>query len=558
MRRAVRDLVVLLIVASVAILAGLGNGTFWEPDEPRFAEATRQMFARGDFQTPYLNGAPRFEKPILFYWTQAAAFTAFGDNEFSARLPSALAGLAIVVVLYLIGARIAPRRAAFVAALVMATMFRFVTFARIGLTDVPAMFFVVAALYGFVRAVQPASGSDRWGPASAGPSSAWALVAWVCIGLGVLTKGPVGLLPVPIWAMYAAFSRNWSLFARTRPLIGATIALAVVLPWYVAMVVQHGRAFTDFALGHEIVERMLSEESFGAPARGFFYYFKIWPGDAAPWSVLFVASVGWIAWRWPSVDRAVRQSVIFAAAWFICVFLLFSLSRSKVPHYVLPADPAAALLIGVFVDRLADTHDDVLWWGVPMAIIALASSATAAATGLLLDVLAPGDTMVKWLVPAILAAGAAAIAVAILKRALVPAVYALTCMLAAVFALIGLFVVPRVIEPFKPMPLLAREATISSKADTPIGLLGRYGLSSVIYYSRRHVEALDGDDDTVKFLSAHRGAVCVMPMTDFERLAPRLRGFDKIAVAEQFDVRIERLLERQRTPGRLWVLVGPS
>ena len=118
------DLVALVIVASLAILAGLGNGTFWEPDEPRFAEATRQMFARGDFVTPYLNGVPRFEKPILFYWAQATAFTAFGDNEFAARLPSAIAGVGIVLVLYLLVVEIASRRAAFVAALVMATMFR--------------------------------------------------------------------------------------------------------------------------------------------------------------------------------------------------------------------------------------------------------------------------------------------------------------------------------------------------------------------------------------------------------------------------------------------------
>jgi hypothetical protein len=136
-----------------------------------------------------------------------------------------------------------------------------------------------------------------------------------------------------------------------------------------------------------------------------------------------------------------------------------------VPHYVLPAYPAAALVIGVFVDRLADTRRDAFWWGgVPMAIIALASGAAAAATGLFLDVLAPGDTTVKVLVPAVLAAGAVAIGVAISKRALVSAVYALTCMLAAVFALLGVFVVPRVIEPFKPMPLLAREATTFSKA----------------------------------------------------------------------------------------------
>src|SRR4030095_6298416 len=194
------DIAALLIVASLAIFAGLGNGTFWEPDEPRFAEATRQMFARGDFVTPYLNGAPRFEKPILFYWAQAAAFTAFGDNEFAARLPSALAGVGIVVVLYLLGTEIASRRAAFIAALVMSTMFRFVTFARIGLTDVPVIFFVVAALYGFIRAVYRTS-------------AAWALVAWTCVALGVLTKGPVGLLPVAIWAMYAAFRSNWALFA---------------------------------------------------------------------------------------------------------------------------------------------------------------------------------------------------------------------------------------------------------------------------------------------------------------------------------------------------------
>jgi len=556
------DLVVLVIVASLAILAGLGNGTFWEPDEPRFAEATRQMFARGDFVTPYLNGVPRFEKPILFYWTQAAAFTAFGDNEFSARLPSATAGVGIVLILYLLVVEIASRRAAFVAALVMATMFRFVTFARIGLTDVPVMFFVIAALYGFIRAVQPFSGGDRrWGPVSAGPpasraSAPWAFFAWVCIGLGVLTKGPVGLLSVVIWVTYAAFSRNWSVFARTRPLIGMTLALAIVLPWYAVMAVQHGRAFTDFALGHEIVERMLSEESFGAPARGFFYYFKIWPGDAAPWSALFVASIGWIAWRWSSLDREARQAAMFAAAWFISVFLVFSVSRSKVPHYVLPAYPAAALLIGLFVDRLADTHDDARWWGVPMAIVAVASVLAAAATAFFLDVLAPGSTIVKWLVPSVFAVGAAAMAASIRKRTLMPAVYALTGMLATVFALIGVFVVPRIIEPLKPMPLLAREATQFSQRDAPIGLLGRYGLSSLIYYSRHHVVALDGDDQTVMFLSTHPDAVCVMPMSDFERLAPRLRGVDRIAVAEEFNVRIERLLERRRTPGRLWVLVG--
>ena len=535
----------ILVVASLAILAGLGSGTFWEPDEPRFAEATRQMFQRGDFVTPYLNGVPRFEKPILFYWTQAVSVAAFGDNEFAARLPSALAGVGIVLVVYLLGVEIASRRAALVGALVMATMFRFVTFARIGLTDVPVMFFIVAALYGFARAA-PQSASTRW-----------FLFAWSAVGLGVLTKGPVGVLPVAIWATYAACRRNWSLFPRIRPIAGMMLTLAIALPWYVVMVVEHGRTFTDFALGHEILQRMMSEESF-APTRSFFYYLKVWPGDAAPWSVLCLAAAVWFVWRWSALDAATKEAVVFAAAWFISVFLLFSLSRSKVPHYVLPAYPAAALLIGIFVDRLADRRDDALWWGVPMAAVALVSIAAAGATGLFLQVLAPGDTFVKWLVPAVFAAGGAAILVATWQRRLLPAVYALAAMLATVFSLIGVFVVPRVVEPFKPMPLLAHEAAEFSKANAPIGLLGRYGLSSLIYYSRRHVVALDGDDATIAFLSTHPGAVCVMPMSDFDRLMPRLQGFDRIAVAEEFNVRIERLLERKRTPGRLWVLVGHS
>ena len=176
--------------------------------------------------------------------------------------------------------------------------------------------------------------------------------------------------------------------------------------------------------------------------------------------------------------------------------------------------------------------------------------------GIRVEVELPAVAEPKWLVPGVFAIGAAAIAVAIWKRVLLPAVYALTCMLAAVFALIGVFVVPRIVEPFKPMPLLARQAAELSRTDAPIGLLGRYGLSSLIYYSRRHVVALEGDEETVTFLSTHPDAVCVMPMSDFERLAPRLSGIDRLAVAEEFNVRIERLLERQRTPGRLWVLVG--
>ena len=534
-----------VLLAAVAIGPGLGRAALWEPDEPRFAEATRQMFARGDFLTPYFNGVPRFEKPILFYWLQAAAVSVLGANELAMRVPAALAGIGAVSLLYLIGVRVASERAAIAAALVFATMFRFVVYARQGLTDVPVLFFIVAALYGFMRA------TDVRPP----PMAVW--LAWAAVGLGVLTKGPVGFLSLIIWGAYAASRRDVTLVSRIRPVIGLCLAVAIALPWYLAMMAMHGRAFVDFALGHEIVARVVSEESF-APTRGFFYYWKVWPGDAAPWSVLFVAAAAWALVRWRRLDAQTRQATTFALAWFVAVFVTFSVSRSKVPHYVLPAYPAAALLIGVFVDRVANTISEAWWWRLPMALVAVVIFAASALLAWSGGVVMPeAQAATRALVPMLLAAGGAALLAAIWKKQLMSATVTLAVLLAAIFAVIGAIIVPGTIERSKPMPYLAREAAQLMPDDGVLGLLGRYGASSLIYYSGRRVQFLDDDESTIAFLASRPGAVCVLPATDLARLTPRLPPTVRtVAIAEEFNVRFERLLERQRTPGRQWVVVA--
>ena len=183
-------MIALAIIAAVTMGLGIGQASFWEPDEPRFAEATRQMFLRHDFLTPYFNGVPRFEKPILFYWMQALAYLPLGATEFAARLPVVLSAIGCVFVLYLLGARVASRRAGWLGGMVLATMFRFVVFSREGLTDIPVLFFMMLALYAFQRA------SER--PAARLP----ALAGWTCVGLGTLIKGPVGVLPPAVWMSY--------------------------------------------------------------------------------------------------------------------------------------------------------------------------------------------------------------------------------------------------------------------------------------------------------------------------------------------------------------------
>jgi 4-amino-4-deoxy-L-arabinose transferase-like glycosyltransferase len=542
--RSVKAVAVVLAAAMLSIGAGLGAATLWEPDEPRFSEATRQMFARGDFLTPYFNGAPRFEKPILLYWLQAAAFAAVGPNELASRIPSALSGIGCVLLLYLIGARLASTQAAMVAAVALATMFRFVALSRQGLTDIPVVFFIVAALYGFVRATEPR------------PLRGAAWLGWIAVGLGLLTKGPVGLLPLPIWAAYALAAREAALVTRIHPFAGPLVALLIAAPWYLDMIAQHGRAFVDFAFGHEIVARVLSEDTF-ADRRGFFYYFKVWPGDAAPWSLLFVAAVAWAAWHWRRLDRAVRRPLVFGLSWCATVFFLFSLSRSKVTHYVLPAYPAAALTIGVFVDQVARRASEVAWWRIPTTIIALAIFAAAVLLARSIDVLMPAaGAAATWLVPVILGAGAVLIAAFTWRGAAIRAVLALGATLALAFAAIGLVIVPQAVEAYKPMPRLARAAERLAPPEARIGLLGRYGASSLVYYSHHNVEWLTGDDAAIAFLTTRPHALCVMPAADYARLAPRLPGVRVVDEAEEFNVRIERLRDRQRTPGRRWVLLS--
>jgi len=545
----------LLVVAIASIAPGLGVATLWEPDEPRFAEATRQMFERGDFLTPYFNGVPRFEKPILLYWLQAIAYAALGPTELAARLPVAVMGIGTVLVLYLLGAAIASPRAAFVAALALATMFRFVAMSRQGLTDVPVVFFITVAMYGFVRSVTTPSRAAPW-------------LAWSAVGLGVLTKGPIGLLPVAVWAAYAAARRDGQLVARVRPIAGAIVAMVIAVPWYAMMIVEHGRAFVDFAIGHEIVNRVMSEREF-APMRGFLYYFKVWPGDAAPWSILFIAALGWTTRRWRELRTDDRRAIGLALTWFLGVFFIFSLSRSKVAHYVLPAYPAAALLIGVFIDRVAgleravasrgaDDFRDRRWWREPMAVVAGVVLIAAGMLGWSVDVLMPAATVAaRLLLPAVLAVGGVAVALAVWRSAPIAATAALALTLAGAFAVIGAVIVPGAIEAFKPMPQLARTAARLAPPGTRIGLAGRYGASSVIFYSHHNIEWLNDDEATLTFMANHPDALCVMPSSDVERLMPRLPPSAHIVDAgEEFNVRLERLLERRRTEGRRWVLVA--
>lgn len=547
-----RACVVIAAVWALTTVAGLGSTSLSEPDEPRFAEATRQMFLRGDFLTPYFNGVPRFEKPILFYWMQAPAFAMLGPTETAARLPTAILTLGVLVLTFLIGERLLNRRAAVIGTLILATTFRFAIWSRQGLTDVPVLFWMLAALYWFAKSVPLGTGPRGLSPA---------LLGWAAVGCGALTKGPVAVLPLVIVGGYLVATRQLHLTRRVLVWPGVLIAAAIALPWYAWMAWLHGRGFIDFALGYEVVARYgYSSTAFPTSPRSFFWYFQIYPGDAAPWTLFIVAAIGWSLWRLRSFAAETRQAVVFLLIWFFAIVLVFSTAKFKVTHYILPAYPAASLLAGLLLDRLfARAPDAPAWlWRVPFAVTAVFVAVVAVVLGAFLRRVFQTPWLDAGMVMP-LALGGAAIAMSAFgwRGAREQATMALVGGLALAMAILAVHVAPRELQRYQPIRALGERVAALAPPDASVGLAGRLGGPGLIFYSRHNITWLDSLDQIAGFLRPPGSRFCVMSQSDFDTLSrdPSL-PLEIVDRGNFFNVRLKTLFEsRPNVEGRPMLLV---
>ena len=512
-------------MCALTLLAGLGSAALWEPDEARYAEATRQMIERGDLLTPWYNGEPRFEKPILMYWLQLPFFALLGSSELAARLPSALAAAGCVALTWALGARLFGATPGWLAALVLATSFRFVMFARQGLTDMPALFFELLALYGFLRA-------DRH-PAGSG----W-LVAWIAVGLAAMTKGPVAVIPVAIWVAFYMVRREWAGLRRLRLLRGSLIALAIAAPWPLYMVATHGRRFLDVIVVSEVVLRVQGQVG---GSRGLFYYADVWPADLLPWTPFFLAALAWLALANRRLDSDTRRGVVLALVWFVGVIALFTLSRAKVPHYLLPSHPAAALLTGLFIDRVARAEaPHRLWQAAAVIVLLMLPTAAVLAWALLHRAPDPSMAVPAVLLPALLSIGAIGIGLSGWRRGPVAASVALAATTGAGAAYAALVAVPG-LTGLQTVPQLAERITATA---SDAARIGQYGVVSagLVHYTRHRVELLASAEAAAGFLRAPGDAVLVLPRPDVATIAALAPGaVHEIAAGKRLVVRLDRL-----------------
>ncbi|HEX5702769.1 MAG TPA: glycosyltransferase family 39 protein [Pyrinomonadaceae bacterium] len=341
---------ILFLSLGAIYLYGLGSLPLVGPDEPRYAQVAREMFQRGDFITPTLGGVPWFEKPPLLYWMMMANYRVFGISEFAARLGPAICGLLTAAFVFWAGKNITRLNDAdedvvknranlgHWTAFVFLTSLGTIVFSRGASFDIVLTMTLTGALCCFfVWQVRNTQERDTRG---------WLLAGFYpFIGLSLLAKGLVGIvLPFGIIILYFLVCRALPSRRLVFSLLwGIPIAIAVAAVWYGPMIYRHGWTFIDqFIVQHHFARFVSNKYRHPQP---FYFYVPVVAALVLPWTMVLIATLAASPrWRWRAVN-VIDRTRIFALAWFIVPTLFFSLSGSKIPGYVLPVLPAAALLI---------------------------------------------------------------------------------------------------------------------------------------------------------------------------------------------------------------------
>src|SRR5712664_1779165 len=365
----------ILILATLYIcyFSHLGAIGFVGPDEPRYAWIARDMAETGDWVTPRLYGMPWFEKPVLYYWGAALCFKLFGVSEAAARLPSAISALLATLALAWLALRLYGAETARWLLLLLPTTVGMIGFSHAASTDMPFSGMLTIAMV--CAAVVLGLTQNENTPIL--PRTPWlALILFgFFLGLAVLAKGPAAIIlcggAIFVWAL---FTKRWrDAFRLFHPAALASFCLTA-LPWYILCARRNPDFFRIFIIEHNFKRYLTPEFQHIQP---FWYYVPVVLIAFLPWTGIFLWSlVKGIANLWRT--QCAAESTWLLICWAGFCLLFFSVSRSKLPGYVLPAFPAIGLLIARDLSDLLQRGLNGVRWlclGVGLTFVVLGVAA---------------------------------------------------------------------------------------------------------------------------------------------------------------------------------------
>jgi len=330
---------ILLVAIIIAFyFYGLGKLPLLGPDEPRYVQVAYEMFLSGDLITPTLGGHTWFEKPALLYWLIVAAFKIFGVSEWSARLGPALCGLLTIAAMWCVGREV-DRGFGFWNVIASASCLGLIVFSRAASFDVVVTMTTAWSLACFLLHELPGTRHKRL------------LLAgfYAFVGLSLLAKGLVGIvIPFGVVGAYYLLRRSWPARSVWVSLLwGVPLAVAVSAIWYGPVIAKHGWTFIDeFFIQHHFARYVSNKYHHPQP---IYFYPVVILLLVLPWPVQLINALVKIRnWEWRG-GESLSILRVFALAWLLLPIVFFSFSGSKLPGYILPALPGAALLVA---DRL--------------------------------------------------------------------------------------------------------------------------------------------------------------------------------------------------------------
>jgi 4-amino-4-deoxy-L-arabinose transferase-like glycosyltransferase len=338
---------------------GLGAHGLIDPDEGRYAEIPREMLETGDFITPRLNYVKYFEKPALHYWFTAAAFAAFGQTEFAARLTSVLCALGGIFVTFILARRLSPPDvypyphphpyphpypgADAYSSVILSTCLLWFAVARIDILDMTVSFFITLSLAGF------------WlGQKDDGRNRRYLLLFYAGMAFAVLAKGLIGIvLPGGVVFFYILLTRQWKLIPLTLCPSGIALFFVITVPWFWAVCRENGDFFYFFFIQEHLLRYTTQMHDRYQPV---WFFIPVLAGGLIPWTGLLPNML------YETKRRADGEfSKLFLWLWFAVPFLFFSLSNSKLIPYILPCLPPLAILGGQALSRIAEGDKAYAW-----------------------------------------------------------------------------------------------------------------------------------------------------------------------------------------------------
>ncbi|HHD82254.1 MAG TPA: glycosyltransferase family 39 protein [Campylobacterales bacterium] len=301
-------------------------------DEGAFSEATREMLVGKDYITTYLNGELRFDKPILIYWLQLISVKIFGLNEFALRLPSAIAATFWAGAIYYFTLRVLNKQTAFFATLFMIASLQINMIAKAAIADALLNLFIALSM--FVLYYYHKYNNKKY-----------LYLAFLFIGLGALTKGPVAIMiPLVVTFIFYLIQRKTVEWLKMvfNP-IGLFIFAIIALPWYIAEYMAQGQAFIDgFFLKHNISRFNTSMESHGGT---LFYFIPVLILGFMPFTYVAIKAI-------INVKNYFKDELkLYLIIWFLFVFIFFSLSGTKLPHYVIYGYTPLFILSALYLNQ---------------------------------------------------------------------------------------------------------------------------------------------------------------------------------------------------------------